>query len=270
MITHIVIDTNILLLDAYNVINIAKSMTPHPTVIIPETVLDELDSKKSGFSEIAYQARQFARLLDKAERITVTNTEHNYSVTTTGIVTTTELSLEGINIWICAMHSYPSISDVEPNIRNDRKIIHVADILRRRFSNLVFCSNDVMCRIRAEASGITTIDHKVVETTDIEFVKRLSVTEEASSSLHDTPVLIVDPNHKFENYNYVFDIENSSQKKLATISNGLIKVIGKVTEDELRRQDLPPINYGQIFLSKAIQDPYIDIVVCEAKAGSGL
>lgn len=269
MSTHIVLDTNILLLDAFNVINIAKSITPSPIVVLPETVLDELDSKKSGFSEIAYQARQFARLLDKAERVVVTDTEHGYSVSTTALITTTELLLEGVTIWICAMQAYPNMTDSEPNIRNDRKIIHVADILRRKFPDLVLCSNDVMCRIRAEASGIATVDHKTVETTDMEFVKTLLVSEEASSTLHDTPVLIVDPNHKFENYNYVFDIEGSNQRKLATISNGLIKVIGKVTEDELRRQDLPPINYGQIFLSKAIQDPYIDIVVCEAKAGSG-
>lgn len=125
-----------------------------------------------------------------------------------------------------------------------------------------------MCRLRAEAVGLTAIDHKVVETTDIEFVKVLPVSEEDSGLLHDTPVLVADPNHQFENYNYVFEIE-SGQKKLATVSNGLLKVIGRTTEEDLRRQDLPPINYGQLFLSKAIQDPYIDIVVCEAKAGSG-
>ena len=63
-------DTNILLLDSYNLINIAKSMSPSPIVVLPETVLDELDSKKSGFTEIAYQARQFGRLLSKANKTT--------------------------------------------------------------------------------------------------------------------------------------------------------------------------------------------------------
>ena len=36
-------------------------------IILPETVLDEIDSKKSGFEEINYQAREFARILSEAE-----------------------------------------------------------------------------------------------------------------------------------------------------------------------------------------------------------
>lgn len=259
--TFLVLDTNIILLDAYNVINIAKNTVPQPIVVLPETVLDELDTKKTGFSEIAFQARQFARLLAKAERKQIENPTPEY-------VNITSVVLEGIEIWICSIQSYPSSTESEQSIKNDKKIIFVAELLARKYGNVSFCSNDVMCRLRAEAVGLTAIDHKVVETTDIEFVKVLPVSEEDSGLLHDTPVLVADPNHQFENYNYVFEIE-SGQKKLATVSNGLLKVIGRTTEEDLRRQDLPPINYGQLFLSKAIQDPYIDIVVCEAKAGSG-
>ena len=57
------LDTNILLLDAYNLVNLGKDDS---TIVIPATVLDEVDAKKSGTSEVAYQARQVGRLLSKA------------------------------------------------------------------------------------------------------------------------------------------------------------------------------------------------------------
>jgi len=62
---YYVIDTNIILQDAHSLITLSDSS--QNLVIIPETVLDELDAKKSGFDEINYQAREFARLLRDAE-----------------------------------------------------------------------------------------------------------------------------------------------------------------------------------------------------------
>ena len=59
-----ILDTNIVLLDAYNIINLADKNT---TIVIPATVVDELDSKKSGLSGIAYQARQFGRPLSQGQ-----------------------------------------------------------------------------------------------------------------------------------------------------------------------------------------------------------
>jgi PhoH-like ATPase len=36
-------------------------------ICIPEVVIDELDSKKSGFEEINFQAREFGRILENAK-----------------------------------------------------------------------------------------------------------------------------------------------------------------------------------------------------------
>ena len=261
----LVLDTNIILLDAYNLVNIAKSITPHPIVVLPETVLDEIDSKKSGHTEISYQARQFSRLLSKAKRLSTDNDEYPSSK----FMTTTRLSLDGIEIHICSLGSYPHFADDETNIRNDRKILYVAELLHRRHSCVTFCSNDVMCRIRAESLGIPTTDHKLVSDTDLQFVRRLTIDSELFSNLHNTQIIEVDLDYRPEYYNYVFTDESSGQVKLATLRNGLIDILGKETEAELRRQDVPPANSGQLFLSRAIQNPAIDIILCEALAGSG-
>ena len=263
--THLVFDTNILLLDAYNLINIAKSMSPKPIVVLPETVLDELDSKKSGFTEIAYQARQFGRLLSKANKLDATT-----SIDPQGrLLTTTALELEGIEIWVLSIDQYPSFTGDEPNIRNDRKILHITHLVARKFPDTVFCSNDVMCRIRAESMGIKSIDHKLVDDTELNFIRSLTIDSEIFSNLHNMQIIEVDLEYKPEYYNYVFTDESTGQVKLANLRNGLIDILGKETEAELRRQDVPPANSGQLFLSRAIQNPAIDIVLVESLAGSG-
>lgn len=60
------IDTNIILDNPSNIIKLYDNGN---TIIVPEVVIDELDAKKSGFDEINYNAREFARFLEESEII---------------------------------------------------------------------------------------------------------------------------------------------------------------------------------------------------------
>lgn len=257
---YLILDTNILLLDANNIFILSK-MYNNATIVLPETILDEIDSKKSGYSEVAYQARQFGRLLAKAE----TENSEVYSVCTTNY-----LNLDGVPIQILSFSHYPD-STVATNsaLTNDRKILFATEFFQRSHKKVLFISNDVMCRLRAQSLGLSVSDHKIVENVDLEFTKSLVVSPEVFKHLHNNVITQVDPEYRPENYNYMFINSITEQKKLATISNNLIQVIGKETEKELRKQDVKPINSGHLFLAKAIQDTNVDIVICEAKAGSG-
>lgn len=260
MTSHLVLDTNILLLEANNLLNLAAEGT---IIVLPETVLDELDSKKSGHTEIAYQARQTGRLLSQAQQ------SDQYS--RNGLIVTI-LHHPKATIHIIALDEYPHYSDSEQSIRNDRKILHSIVRYQKEYIGLPvsFMSNDVMCRIRASSLGIPSTDLRQIESTDVEFTKKVSVSPGQFSQLHNLPISEVDPNYKPENYNYVFTDLLTGQTKLANIQpNGHIDVLGKTTEADLRKQDAPPRNSGQLFLSRAIQNPSIDIVVCESLAGSG-
>ena len=62
---YYVLDTNILLEDATNIYKLSQE--GKNLIVLPETVLDELDSKKSGFDEINFQAREFARILENSK-----------------------------------------------------------------------------------------------------------------------------------------------------------------------------------------------------------
>ena len=61
---YYILDTNILLEDATNIYKLSQE--GKNLIILAETVLDEIDTKKSGFDEINFQAREFARILENA------------------------------------------------------------------------------------------------------------------------------------------------------------------------------------------------------------
>ena len=71
---YYVLDTNILLEDARNIFKLSQDSKN--LIILPETVLDEIDSKKSGFDEINFQAREFARILENSEIKSSLNSEN--------------------------------------------------------------------------------------------------------------------------------------------------------------------------------------------------
>lgn len=255
--SYTVIDTNILLLDAHNLLTIGQTTT----IVLPETVLDELDNKKSGYSELAFQAREFGRLLTKATKLETVR-EDNLIIN--------RLTLNNVNIEVVSLKVYPDYSDTEPNIINDRKIIEVA--LTYQAANrvpLTFMSNDVMCRLRADSMGLITTDLKQTGDKPLEFTRSVELDPTTFAAIHNKTITDVVPDHKPENFNYTFVDSFSGQVKLANVRNNLIDILGKETETELRKQDAPPQNAGQLFLSRAIQNPTTNIVICDAKAGSG-
>ena len=71
------LDTNILLEDARNIFKLSND--GKNLIILSETVLDELDSKKSGFDEINFQAREFARILENS-KVIETNSVENHKI----------------------------------------------------------------------------------------------------------------------------------------------------------------------------------------------
>lgn len=251
---YIVLDTNILLLDANNLDTIAKS-NPSSTIIIPDVVIDEIDSKKTAIGELGYQARAFGRIMAKGTLIAVYN--HSDRVETT-------YRINDFDVLIVSFNDYEACSNTQPNLVNDRKIIHAA-----KSYNATLISNDVMCRIRAIASGISAIEHRQVESVDIEFSQSLTVSPDVFKSLHHTSILDLDPYYKPNYYYYTFTNSDDQSTKVGIIVNNNVQIIGKDRENDLRNQLINPKNLGQLVLSAFIQDTTTDITVCESLAGSG-
>jgi len=253
---RVVLDTNIILLDANNLIMLGST---GDTVVIPETVLAELDSKKSGMTELAYQARSFGRLLTKCKIQDIVKTIE---------ATITTMTIDGVSVEVVALNKYEI--DTAADSRNDQKIQAVASYMDKIYGNVTVISNDVLMRLRCMADGLDVTDLKIVEDVAYEFVKELVIDDpEVFRTLHNKKIQEVDSEYSPENFGYTFTCSNTSQVKLGIVNRGVINILGKDTEKEVRRQDVNPIGYKQLMLGKAIQSGDYDLIMVEAAAGTG-
>lgn len=253
---NLVLDTNIILLDANNLFAVSASY-PDYNICLPDTVIEELDSKKSSVGEIGYQARQFGRMISGGIRLP--------SVDLGTSIQTVSYQVDSVVVSIISAPATSFPASSHENIANDDRIIHTATLL----PNCTLMSNDIMCRIRAESKGLTVVDFKQVDKVDLQFMVPLSVSGDQLSSLHNLPIDQINPDHKPFNFSYLFTSSTTGETKVGLINNGTIKIIGKDTERNLRDQAVNPRNLEQLVLSALIQDPTIDIVIAEALSGSG-
>ena len=268
---YYVIDTNIILQDAHSLITLSDSS--QNLVIIPETVLDELDAKKSGFDEINYQAREFARLLSDAEVIDMHSVADDYKIIKIKIN-------HGYNVRVDIiskeMYKVETSKTIASNILNDRKILEIAKFAQdhylndedRKSNKLEFLSLDIMARTRALSLNIptTTLRGKSDNQFDYSFHKILEIDNDYSSTYFSGKDIIeIDPEYKCYNFSYTFRLP-SGREVLGAIHNGKIELID---EAEIRRQYVSPKNKEQLFFSNAIIDDRYQILVVDAKAGSG-
>ncbi len=113
-----VVDTNIILNDIQNIYRLSEEGAN--IIVLPETVIMELEDKKKTTDEIGYQAREFARLLARAK---VKAADHNegYKIA--------KLYIANLNIHIISKDTYEC--DIDPSHlseSNDKRIIEIATI----------------------------------------------------------------------------------------------------------------------------------------------
>jgi PhoH-like ATPase len=255
-----VLDTNIILEDANQLITIGQS--GKNLIILPETVIDELDAKKSGFSEINFQAREFGRILSEAEVIKTRKSGAKKDVTIMS------LRVKDIFIDIISFKDY-GLQGVDPSVINDRKIIKAAEFATTFYkmpSETVLLSNDIMCRTRAvslnvQAEGLTRNKDSLKN----EFVKVLHLDDIDSLRMDGAPILRYDSEHKPENYCYHF-IASDGHERIGYIIDGCINFID---DEDFHGLAVKPLNLGQRFAMAGMCDERVDVCVIEALAGSG-
>ncbi|MEA3353744.1 MAG: PhoH family protein [Campylobacterota bacterium] len=255
---YYVLDTNILLQDAANLYKLSDNGTN--LIILPETVLDEIDSKKSGFDEINFQAREFARILENG---TTKNTQVLDGHTVISI------QLENIDIDIITKIDYSVNSkNTQLNIYNDRKILEIAQFAQEYYEKIIiFLSLDIMARTRAISLGLAADFLKGDnEEFNFEYEKTVAIEFEDQEKLPNCDIMEFDSEYKPYNYSYNFTVKNSDQIILANIINGKISILD---ETEIRSQIITPLNKEQLFFSNAINSPFYDVIIVDAKAGSG-
>lgn len=258
---YYVLDTNILLEDATNIYKLSQD--GKNLIILAETVLDEIDTKKSGFDEINFQAREFARILEDSNIISSTKKDLykiirlriNNKDTVIDIISKDEYEINSKNVSL--------------NIINDRKILEISTFANTYYKHKVeFISLDIMARTRAISLDIKTnsLLGKDKDIFDLDFIKYIDINFEDLEHLDNEEIIKFDKDYKPYNFSYCFKVRHSDQVLLANIQNKKIKLLDEV---EIRDQVITPLNKEQLFFSDAIINHFYNVLIIEAKAGSG-
>ena len=257
-----VLDTNIILNDAHNIEILSDN--GKNLIVLPETVIDELDTKKTGFEEINFQAREFGRLIEGAKVLNTIKVEKDN-------VIIMEVSIkDNIIIHITSFKEY-GIDIKEHSILNDRKIIKVAQFSTEYYENkenTFLISDDVMCRTRAISLEVNTqgMVGKKSEEYEMDFIKELSLDSSHFNTLNNKPITDFDKDYTPENYCYSF-ISTDGNSCYGYIVNERIQLIDESTM--WKGMKVKPLNLGQKFAVAGMLDSRFDMVYINAIAGSG-
>lgn len=256
------IDTNIILEDNSNILKLSQNSKN--LIIISEIVLDEIDSKKSGFDEINFQAREFARFLESGE-IIGKKTFEDMKIISLDICSDSEK----VRIDIISKNNYiATLSGFSQNILNDRKILETAQSAQKIYpKKLQFITLDVMAKFRAISLEIDADSLSAGKReTEFEFTKEVYVEFEQLENLQNCSIYKIDPEYEPSHFSYILKVRYSDQVLLATIQNEKLTILD---EEELRNQSVMPLNKEQLFFSHAILDKYFNVIVVDSIAGSG-
>ena len=259
---YYLLDTNILLEDARNIFKLSDSTKN--LIILSETVLDELDSKKSGYDEINFQAREFARILENSEVLS-SNKHEDFKIIRLKLINQDETILDIISKDEYTINS----KNISLNILNDRKILEVAKFAKNYYNkDIKFVSMDIMARTRAISLDIKSValHGKDSDKFDFDFIKNIDINFEDLEDLENQDIIKFDKEYKVSDFSYCLKVKHSDQVILASIQNNKIKILD---EEEVRNQIITPLNKEQLFFSNAIINHFYNVLIVEAKAGSG-
>ena len=252
-----VLDTSVLLFDSNAINNFEDN-----DIVIPITVLEELDQFKIGNETKNFEARNVIRFLDKLSED------------------------KGLNNWIelgkgrgrlkIMMNSESldvDAEDVYGQGKNDHKIINVALSLLNKFpaSKVFLVTKDINLRIKAKALGLNSEDYKTGK------VENLDISE-GFPALHDLDANIIRDlytkksikengilkENKVANGYYI--LNNCTQSALARY-NSQADTIERV--DKSYAYGIKPKNAEQTFALDALLNDEIKLVALQGVAGTG-
>ncbi|MBN2706018.1 MAG: PhoH family protein [Deltaproteobacteria bacterium] len=254
-----VLDTNVILHDSSSLQHFADN-----DIIIPITVLEELDGFKRGNEIINYHAREFVRTLDELCGDTIF--DHGVS-----------LGPGRGNISIRLDEEMaPEISTSFSSAKKDHHILNLAFIISRQHPErkVVLVTKDVNLRMKAKAVGVLaeayTSDHiKDIKTLYTGTRTIAGITDELIDRVYgDTAPLSPDDlslDHPLHPNEYII-LRSTGKSALAAYDadSGLLRRVEKRSVSAIM-----PRNAEQIFAFDALLNPKVPLVTISGKAGTG-
>ena len=255
-----VIDTNIILQNIQNLKKISDNGTN--IIVVPETVLLELEDKKKLTNELGYYSREFARMLAKM-KIKEVDYKTGYKVV--------KYYDDNLNINIITKDHYDSeMEQSHLSESNDKRIIEAAVVAQEYYKDskqVIFLSIDIYARTFALFKGIKsqTLHDDRSDVPTITFVKSFALDSSHFNRLQGLPIREIDAGYNYENFSYAFESEDGNVT-YAVIINEKIEILD---EQDFKALQVKPANLKQKLFSKAILTNIYNLMVIDAKAGSG-
>lgn len=255
-----VLDTSVILFAHNSIMNFAEH-----DVVIPITVLEELDQFKKGSDTKNFEAREFIRLLDK---LSVDHMIHNW----------TPLNGKGKGNFKVLMNPKNSMNanEIFGEEKNDHKILNAALSLKQSEDGrkVILVSKDINLRLKAKSLEIYAEDYetgKIKNITELENTGKRVVEDidaELINELYEKQVIdakrILGKRKKEPNTFYII---KSPGKSVLAYLNAEEDVLVKI--EKKLAYNIKPKNAEQTFALHAILNPAIKLVSIQGVAGTG-
>lgn len=253
-----ILDTNVILHDSTCLRNFAEH-----DIVIPITVIEELDQFKKGGNTLSYHAREFMRALDAISGDSLFNGGVRIGPDKGNVSIKLEQPLHAD-----LQHCFPAVE------KPDHRILNIAYCLSQQNTSqhYILVSKDVNLRMKAKALGITAEDYETGRVKDIsQLYTGVDMIE------HIDPNLIsqlhaghegLDPAELNPNFapiaNQYFIVRNGRQSCLAVyMQDRLFKI------DPRSAYGIKPRNAEQRFALHALCNRDVPLVSLSGKAGTG-
>nr|MBI1230428.1 DUF2075 domain-containing protein [Cytophagales bacterium] len=255
-----VLDTSVILFAHNSIMNFAEH-----DVVIPITVLEELDQFKKGSDTKNFEAREFIRLLDTLSK---DHMIHNW----------TPLNGKGKGHFKVLMNPQNSLNanEIFGEEKNDHKILNAALSLRQSENGrkVILVSKDINLRLKAKSLEIFAEDYetgKIKNITELENTgKRVIEDVDATliNELYDKQRIdaksILGKRKNEPNTFYILKNLGKSVLAYYNAEEGILEKIEKKLAYNIK-----PKNAEQTFALHAIMNPEIKLVSIQGVAGTG-
>lgn len=251
-----VLDTNVLLHDPQALYRFEEN-----DLVIPMTVIEEIDRFKKDLSETGRNARHFSRMIDQLR---------SQGDLVAGV------QLETGGCLKVELYTEDHLKSLPPELQNDRgdnRILAVALALRNGKDNpVVFVTKDTNLRIKADVVGLKAEDYasdKVSIDDLYSGTADLIVSRESVDAFYEQGFLDVQEELKANQCITLIDAENPSHTALGRYNRGLQRVLPLVRAPKDGLWGIQPRNREQQFAFDLLLSEDVQLVSLVGMAGTG-
>ena len=248
---HFVLDTNVLLHNPESINSFADNI-----IVLPMTVIEELDNFKRHNDELGRSARQVIRQLDRLRERG--NLRDGVVMENGG---TLKITVEDRDMPGTFMDmSVP-----------DNRILAIANSLRRQGERVIFVSKDINSRLKADALGIDVMDFEKqkcdFDTLYTGWSTATVSTEQIDSFYRDEPVVLTDPELFANEFVLLQDASNPKHSALARVGadGSLVHLI----RERESAWNIRARSKEQRMALELLLDPDICLITMIGRAGTG-